>query len=87
MVMKEIAGQIQSGDFSLSMDSYGELKRDHLALTVTVVDVVNGAAYLFETETLQNQRNWKEELELEQLRQAIGHNESENGAIERAENS
>lgn len=65
MVMKEIAGQIQSGDFSLSMDSYGELKREYLALTVTVVDIVNGAAYLFEKETLQNRRNWKEELELE----------------------
>lgn len=87
MVMKEIAGQIQSGDFSLSMDSYGELKRDYLALTVTVVDIVNGAAYLFEKETLQNRRNWKEELELEQLRQAICHSTSENGAIERTENS
>lgn len=87
MVMKEIAGQIQSGDFSLSMDSYGDLKRDYLALTVTVVDIVNGAAYLFEKEMLQNQRNWKEELELEQLRQAICHSASENGAIERTENS
>lgn len=87
MVMKEIAGQIRSGDFSLSMDSYGELKRDYLALTVTVVDIVNGAAYLFEKETLQNRRNWKEELELEQLRQAICHSASENGAIERTKNS
>lgn len=87
MVMKEIAGQIQSGDFSLSMDSYGDLKRDYLALAVTVVDIVNGAAYLFEKEMLQNQRNWKEELELEQLRQAICHSASENGAIERTENS
>ena len=87
MVMKEIAGQIQSGDFSLSVDSYGELKRDYLALTVTVVDIVNGAAYLFEKETLQNRRNWKEEMELEQLRQAICHSASENGAIERTENS
>lgn len=87
MVMKEIAGQIQSGDFSLSKESYGELKRDYLALTVTVVDIVNGAAYLFEKDTLKNQRNWKEELELEQLRHAIGHSASENGTIERAEDS
>ena len=85
MVMQEIAGQIQSGDFSLSKESYGELKRDYLALTVTVVDIVNGAAYLFEKDTLKNQRNWKEELE--QLRHAIGHSASENGAIERAEDS
>ena len=67
MVMKEIAGQIQSGSFSLSEKSYQELKRDYLALVVTVVDVSDGAVYLFEKETLTNRRNWKAELELEQF--------------------
>ncbi len=87
MVMKEIAGQIKSGDFTLSNDSYEELKRDYLALVITVVDIVNGAAYLFKKEVPQNQRNWKEKLELEQLRHAIGHSASENGIIERKDNS
>lgn len=62
MVMKEIAGQIQSGDFSLSRDSYGELQRDYLALAVTVVDIINGAAYLFEKKFLKiketGKKNW-----------------------------
>ena len=35
-------------------ESYQELKRDYLALAVTVVDIVNGAAYLFEKETPKN---------------------------------
>lgn len=70
-VMKEIAGQIQSGDFSLTDESYQELIRDYLALTVTVVDIVNGAAYLFEKESPTNQRNWKVELELEQYRHVL----------------
>lgn len=48
IVMREIAGQIQSGDFSLSEKSYQELKEDYLALAVTVVDIVDGAAYLFD---------------------------------------
>ena len=87
MVMKEIVGQLRSGDFSLSKDSYGELKKDYLALTVTVVDIVNGAAYLFEKEAPQNQRNWKAELELEQLCHAIGNSASKNGIIERKDNS
>lgn len=87
MVMKDIAGQIQSGDVSLTKDGYGELKRDYLALAVTVVDIMNGAAYLFEKETQQNQRDWKEELELEQLRHAIGYNASKIGIIERKDNS
>lgn len=70
--MREIAGQIQSGDFSLSEESYQELKRDYLALAVTVVDIVDGAAYLFEKEPPENRRNWKAELELEQYRHVLG---------------
>lgn len=71
MVMKELAGQLQSGGFSLSIGSYEELKRNYLALVVTVVDIVNGAAYLFEKEPSQDRRNWKAELELEQYRKIL----------------
>lgn len=71
MVMKELAGQLQSGGFSLSIDSYEELKRDYLALVVTVADIINGAAYLFEKEPLQDRKNWKAELELEQYRNVL----------------
>lgn len=70
-VMKEIAGQIQSGDFSLTDESYQELKRDYMALVVTIVDIAEGAAYLFEKEPPTNQRNWKAELELEQYRHVL----------------
>ena len=71
MVMKEIAGQIQTGDFILSDESYQELKRDYLALAITVVDIVNGAAYLFEKESAKSQKDWKAELELEQYRHVL----------------
>ena len=72
IVMREIAGQIQSGDFSLSTESYQELKDDYLSLVVTVVDIANGAAYLFEKEPPSDRRNWKVELELEQYRNVLG---------------
>ena len=71
IVMREIAGQIQSGDFSLSEKSYQELKEDYLALVVTVVDIVDGAAYLFDKEPPSMRRNWKAELELEQLKRVL----------------
>ena len=71
MVMKEIAGQIQSGGFSLSEQSYQELKEDYLALVITVVDIVDGAAYLFEKEPSSDKRNWKAELELEQFKHIL----------------
>lgn len=69
--MREIAGQIQSGDFSLSEKSYQELKEDYLALAVTVVDIVDGAAYLFDKEPPSMRRNWKAELELEQFKRVL----------------
>lgn len=71
MVMKELAGQLQSGGFSLSNDSYEELKRDYLALVVTVADIVDGAAYLFGKEPPHYLRNCKAELELEQYRNVL----------------
>ena len=71
IVMKEIAGQIKSGGFSLSEQSYQELKEDYLALVITVVDIADGAAYLFEKEPLSNKRNWKAELELEQFKHVL----------------
>ena len=71
IVMREIAGQIQSGDFSLSEKSYQELKEDYLALAVTVVDIVDGAAYLFDKEPPSMRRNWKAELELEQFKHIL----------------
>lgn len=48
IVMKEITEQILSGDFSMSEESYKELKEDYLAFMITMVDILNGAAYLFE---------------------------------------
>ena len=71
-VMKEIARQLQSGDFPLSDASYQELKRDYLALTLTIADIAEGAAYLFEKEPPERRKNWKAELELEQFRLMLG---------------
>ena len=79
MVMKEIAGQIQSGNFSLSEQSYHELREDYLALVITVVDIVDGAAYLFEKEPPSDRRNWKAELELEQYRHVLEFEQENHG--------
>ena len=70
-IMKEITEQIQSEDFKLEKKSYRELKKDYLAFVITVVDIVNGAAYLFNKSPPDNQRNWKAELELEQYRHVL----------------
>lgn len=71
IVMEELARQIQSGEFSLSNSDYDDLKRDYLAFVLTVVDIVNGAAYLFEKETCQCRKDKRAEQKLGQLRYAL----------------
>lgn len=82
-IMREIAGQVQSGSFPLSEEGHQELKRDYLALVVTIVDIVDGAAYLFDREPPADRRNWKAELELEQYRQVLGIDAEREDAIEK----
>ncbi len=71
LVIKEIAEQIQSGNFSLSDESYREFKEDYLAFVITMVDILEGAAYLFDKKSDSDNRHWKEELELEEYRRAL----------------
>ena len=52
-------------------DAYKEMKEDYLAMVVTVVDIVNGAAYLFDKSPDTDNQHWKADLELEQFRSAL----------------
>lgn len=67
ITMREIVSQVEAGDFSLSGEGYEELKYDLLTLSVTVVDILDGAAYLFDKKPLEDTKHWKREVELEQL--------------------
>lgn len=71
IVIKEIAEQIQSGNFSLSDESYRGLKEDYLAFAITMVDILNGAAYLFDKKLDSDNRHWKGKVELEEYRHVL----------------
>lgn len=77
--MKEIARKLQSGDFPLSEGAYKEMKENYLAIAITVVDIVNGAAYLFDKTPDMDNRHWKADLELEQFRRVLNPEESAEG--------
>ncbi len=57
--------------FLLSEESYQELKEDYLSLVITIIDIVDGAAYLFDKKMSSDRKNWKAELELEQYRSIL----------------
>ena len=64
IVMKEITERILSGDFSMSGECYKELKEDYLAFVITIVDILNGAAYLSDKKPDSDNRHWKEQQEI-----------------------
>lgn len=76
-VMKEIVGQLKSGDFFMSKESYREMKMDIFATAVTVVDILNGASYLFDSVSDVDNEHWKIDLEqeLKQLDDALKNTE------------
>lgn len=71
IVMKEITEQILSGDFSISGESYKELKEDYLAFMITMVDILNGAAYLFDKKPDSDNGHWKERKKIQEYCDAI----------------
>ena len=71
IVIKEIAEQIQSGNFSLSDESYRGLNEDYLAFAITMVDILNGAAYLFDKKLDSDSRQWKGKVEREEYRHVL----------------
>lgn len=56
-----------------------------MSLVITVIDILNGAAYLFEKEPPASRRDWKMKVELEQFRQVVGRecNEEKEARIEK----
>lgn len=70
--MKELIEQILSGDFSMSGECNKELKEDYLAFMITMVDILNGAAYLFDKKPDSDNRHWKEQQEIQEYCEALG---------------
>ena len=69
--LKVMADDLRSGEFYLSKGNYDELREDLLALTVTMIDIIDGAAYLFNKSPPERNINWKLELERKDLREAL----------------
>lgn len=50
--LEEIAGQLLAGKLALSKEEFTEMEKAYLALIITVVEIINGAAYLFERDSV-----------------------------------
>lgn len=49
--LEEIAGQLLEEKIGLSKEEFSKMEKEYLALIITVVEIVNGAAYLLEEES------------------------------------
>ncbi len=70
-VMNDIAGQMMSGNFALSDKSFQEMKEEYLALAVAIVDVLDGAAYLFGYGVSEGSPKWKAREDIKDLVDAV----------------
>lgn len=48
--MQEISSSINTGDFPLSEDSFKEMSMHYYAICLTIVEILDGASYLFNKE-------------------------------------
>ncbi len=48
--MQEISSSINTGDFPLSEDSFKEMSMHYYAVCLTIVEILDGASYLFNKE-------------------------------------
>lgn len=53
-VMQDIVSQLMAGDVPMSEEGFKEFRNDILALSITVVDILNGAAYLWDKEARED---------------------------------
>lgn len=70
-VMKDVAGQLMSGNVTLSDKSFQEMKEEYLALAITLVDLLDGASYLFGYGTAENSPKRKAMKDVDELADAV----------------
>lgn len=84
-VLIEIAGMLleHSGDFPLEAETVKAIRDDYLATVITIVEILDGAAYLFHKGVPNRDKNWKASLEEEQFRHILQMDSAkkENGGV------
>lgn len=61
-VLLEVAAQMEGGNLLLSETSFEEMRMEFLALIITTLDIMKGAAYLFHIDNPIEETNWKSRL-------------------------
>ena len=62
-VLLEVAAQMEGGNLLLSETSFEEMRMEFLALIITTLDIMKGAAYLFHINNTTEEIDWKRQLE------------------------
>lgn len=62
-VLLEVAAQMEGGNLLLSGTSFEEMRTEFLALIITTLDIMKGAAYLFHINDTTEEIDWKRQLE------------------------
>ncbi len=69
--MKEISCAMPNGEFPLSEDSFNEMQMRYCAICLVIVEILNGAAYLWGKEVPEASSVLRREEQLKQLLQSL----------------
>lgn len=69
--MKGIASRISAGDFPLSEGSFHEMSMRYLALCKAIVEILDGASYLFGKEKIDSTTALEQEKHLNELLETL----------------
>ncbi len=70
--MEEITSRLTTGDFPLSEDAFCEMSMRYLALCEAIVEILDGAAYLFEKKKCESSETLDRHSKLDELLATLG---------------
>lgn len=73
-VVSEIASRETAGDFPLSEESFRVMSMRYIAMCVAIVDILDGASYLFGVEKPKSSSVLGKQEQLQQLLETLGFN-------------
>lgn len=70
-VMQEIASRLTVGDFPLSTETFHEMSKRYIAICLSIIDILDGAAYLFDKQKDDDGSVLEKEEKLKEIIDAI----------------
>lgn len=70
-VIKELVCQMKADKLYITDSCYRELEKEIFSMCITIIEILDGAAYLFDKKPQKKYDQWKAEYQLEEFRKML----------------